>query len=201
MLSIKQLSIDELKPLYESRLKEDFPPNELRPYDSIIQLLKQDRYITLAYKAEEIMAYAFFIKRPENNTVLLDYYAVSKDSRGTGIGGEFISRFHEIFTPMGVDHILIEVECLKTAKNQEEADVRSRRIHFYEKNGCRMSHVRSWVFGVDYSIMYLPFDSKVREDRMLSDELEGMYRVIVPPLLKKGVDFDSVVKFWIEDEV
>ena len=207
MLSIKRLTPDEIKSLYNSRMKDDFPPGELRPYDSLIRLLEQGRYITLAYKSDgsesggckpdEIMAYAFFIYQPESRTVLLDYYAVSKARRGTGIGGEFISRFREIFAPMDADHILLEVENPDMAENSEDLEVRNRRIHFYEKNGCRMSHVRSRLLSVDYSIMYLPFDGRELENQQLFDEMESMYRMVVTPLMKGDTDFEHFVKLWL----
>lgn len=199
MASIKQLNLDQLQQIYHTRMTKDFPPDELKPFSTIEHLTKQGTYLSFGYigEAEEILSYAFIAKTFTGEAAMLDYYAVSAAQRGTGIGGSFISQFPEMLAPLGIDYVLLEVECVEAATNKEEAQVRKRRIHFYEKNGCHMSGVRSKVFGVDFNIMYLPFSSKKPSDQILMNELDQIYHLVLQPLMKTDSDYSRYVKLWL----
>jgi len=187
---IKELTLPQVREIYDSRMKEDFPPDELRPYRSIEQLTQEGLYFSLGYFiGESLMAYALFAKPQDSNGALLDYCAVSAQARGTGIGSKFFSGFHTVLEPHHVAHILMEVEAPDTAEDSAEKEIRERRIRFYKRCLCKMSDVRTSLFGVDYQVMYLSFDGRIIPDKAISEELRNMYRLILSPILKTEADF------------
>lgn len=196
MYIIKSLNPEEIKEVYNQKMVRDFPPRELKPLNTILEMVSQGHYLTLGYYDADstLMSYAFFAM--DSGTVILDYYAVSSSMRGTGVGSSFISRFKEYFQPMGIDYLLLEVESVESSKNQEETDIRERRIHFYEKNGCVLSNVYSDVFDVEFRIMYLPFTGIKPPKEKLMEDLNKMYRLIVAPMTKTEEEYNLKVKMW-----
>lgn len=180
MPSIKKLDLQAVKNLYETRMKKDFPPSELRPLQSIEKMMRENKCLAYGYfEGSELLAYAFFTLSGSSRAVLLDYYAVSEACRGTGIGSAFLADFKQALAPLHIQYVLLEVESIEAAENETESEIRKRRIRFYEKNGVVMSGVSSWLFGVDYSVMYLSFDAEKRKDAEVKEELEQVYYVII----------------------
>lgn len=201
MATVRLLDIQEVKQIYETRMKKDFPPAELRPFHSIAALMNTGEYFTLGFeKAGEIAAYACIAKPKGFSGALLDYYAVSVQSRGTGIGGDFLSRMPEILSGQGIDYLILEVESVASAKTPQERDTRTRRIHFYEKNGCLKSGVESRAFGVEYSILYLSFGKEHLDDPRITQELTMAYQLLFASLLKKGQSLSDVMQIWTKPE-
>lgn len=191
MPNIRQLSLDEVKDVFETRMTVDFPEDELRPLENILSLIEDDEYFMLGYFEENaLMAYASFAMPKGSISALLDYYAVLENARGTGIGGDFLCRFEETLKPMGVDHIVLEVERLDCANSEKEVTVRKRRIRFYENNSCKMSNVVTKLFGVDFSIMVLPFD-KVPSDNQITKDMESFYKLIVTPMVDSKEEYEK----------
>ena len=86
---VAPLPADRVRQLYTERLREDFPPDELKPLSAIEEMLCRGRYVCYgAADGDEILAYAFFVKNGKN--ALADYFAVRRDLRDRGIGSRFI---------------------------------------------------------------------------------------------------------------
>ena len=63
---IRELNRDQLAELYETNLKEDFTPEELKPIMAIEYLMEEGNYFAYGmYEEEKLMAYAFFASAPE----------------------------------------------------------------------------------------------------------------------------------------
>lgn len=198
MSTIKRLSVEEIETIYQTRMQEDFPPDELRPLSSILTLHDQGHYFALGYVEHDVLlAYAFFAKDKASSSAMLDYYAVTPESRGMGIGGKFLSGFQGPLSAMGISHVVLEVERVECGETDEIREVRTRRIRFYQRNHCRMSHVSSCLFGVQYCVMQLPFDEDPLSDEALKTTLLSIYDLILAPLLKTPEEKEAVAKVWI----
>lgn len=194
---IKELTLPQVQEIYHNRMKKDFPPDELRPYHSIEQLTQESLYFSLGYfDSESLLAYAFFAKPQDSSGALLDYYAVSAQARGTGIGSKFLSGFHTVLEPHRVTHILLEVDAPDATQDSVEKEIRERRIRFYKRCLCKMSDVRTALFGVDYQVMYLSFDGRIIPDKAISEELRSMYHLILSPILKTEADFKKYATIY-----
>lgn len=200
MPSITKLSLEALKSIYDARMKEDFPPDELRPFSSMQALTQQNSYASFGYDEDgNIMAYACFARVKDSPAAMLDYYAVSKQSRGSGIGSKFLAAFPAFLKPLGVQHVILEVESVEKAKDAVQAEIRRRRIAFYEKNGCRRTQVRSLLYGVYYDVMVLSMSGGAETNQTIMQQLRDTYRVILKPIVKNEADFLQKAKVWLDE--
>ncbi|MEY8427261.1 GNAT family N-acetyltransferase [Lachnospiraceae bacterium 46-15] len=152
---LKELSREEMRTLYYERMQGDFPPAELKPWKRIAEMLGEGIYFAYGFCEEgRIIAYAFFVV--QGASVLLDYYAVSQEARGTGIGSRFLRLLKEELRRKDICTLIAEVENPDFAKSEAEREERKRRIRFYEKNGLILTEFCSCLFGVEYRIMYFP---------------------------------------------
>ncbi len=175
---IKQISLKDFIPIYKNYITKDFPLNERRPLNTIKKLYKKDFYtcFVMYSEKEELLAYACFISIPDMNSTLLDYFAVTKNLRGTGIGSRFLE---ELKNNLNIGGIIIESEMPEKASNNEEMKTRKKRIQFYERNGSIISNVGWKLFGVDYNLLWLPIKSSLKDIDILSD-IQNIYSHTMP---------------------
>ena len=186
MLHVQELNLNEIKEIYYSYMQEAFPQSELRPYANIEMLTLKGNYICYGlYEDDKLLAYAYFSRTEDGRYSLLDYYAVLKELRGTGIGSRFFPLLREKMHDM--DGVLIEVESVESTDNEDEKALRRRRIAFYEKNGCVMTHVKCLLYGVDFCIMMLPIQKAVPDDAHVLSELERIYHTMFDDALYSRV--------------
>lgn len=184
-MNIETLSLDELKKIYDTKMQEDFPPSELRPFSSMEYLIQQGAYHCFAYRdSSELLGYALFAS--SKNAALLDYYAVSSTRRGQGIGSSFLKGLREHSEQFGTPYILIEVESVESAQTPDQIEERERRIRFYKHCGCVETGVYSNLFGVEYLILILPLDDMPHADDEIKAALEELYRLIVAPVVENN---------------
>ena len=191
MLYIQELNLEQIKAIYHTHMQEAFPQSELRPYRNIETLYQNGFYVCYGlYEEEKLLAYAYFSRTSNGRYTLLDYYAVLKELRGTGIGSRFFPLLREKMQDM--DGILIEVESVESTDDEEEKHLRRRRIAFYEKNGCVMTKVKCLLYGVDFCIMALPVAQNVPDNREVLVQLERIYHTMFDDDLYRRVCHPSV---------
>lgn len=180
--SVRTLAEDDIRKLYNERLKEDFPPDELKPLAMILRALKKGRYICFgAVTDESVLAYAFFVQA--GSDALFDYFAVKKELRSRGIGSRFLQRL--ISGPLrDRAHVLLEVDDPDLAANEEEYRKRERRLAFYLKNGLTETSVRAEVWHVGYRILALPVGQRPDPDDA-KRIYASLYRMMMPEALFK----------------
>ena len=133
-MELKILSNELLLLWYEKFLKEDFVSDEIKPIENILTLIKNGRYeVYGVFQDDEMIAYASFWKKENINLVLLDYLGVSKKYRNQGIGSKILALIKEM---LGNMPYVVEAE-IPTGSSLEEDKIRTRRIEFYERNGCK----------------------------------------------------------------
>ncbi|MBR3032250.1 MAG: GNAT family N-acetyltransferase [Clostridiales bacterium] len=105
--SIRELSLEEIRDIYNRYLYNDFPFDERKPLDRIEKSMRDGQYICLGAwdKDGNFLAYAFFVVIGRN--VLLDYYAVVQKYRGTGIGTSFLP---QAASKTDAECLIIEIE-------------------------------------------------------------------------------------------
>lgn len=176
-MTIKILNLEEVRDIYDTQMRDTFPPSELRPYNSIESLTNQGCYFCCGlFEEEYLLAYAFFSRVNNGRVCLLDYFAVVKELRGHGVGSRFFTLLREELKDM--DSILLEVESVESTEDECEKIIRRRRIAFYEHNGCEMTNVKCFLYGVDYCIMALSVTKPIPESRTVLSELERIYHLM-----------------------
>lgn len=147
-----------IKKLYN----EAFPANEKKPFWLIRRKYKKGAADVWVLEQEGEFS-GLAITMNGENLVLLDYFAVSADKRGSGIGGEALRALQEMYTER---RFFLEIESIEEgAETQSE---RERRKRFYLANGMQELGVYVTLFGVDMEL--LGYHCEVN-----FDEYRGLY--------------------------
>ena len=135
---------------------EAFPRCERKPF-SIIKAMSEKGKTDLWYFEDDegFMGLCATINGPDK--VLIDYLAVAKRRRGTGVGTRMLKALLEHYQGFGV---FLEIEMMNPkAKNNAE---RIRRREFYLKCGLESMDTYAKLFGVDMELLgkncHLTFD-------------------------------------------
>lgn len=170
-LQVKELTLDQAEEVYREYLKTDFPPEEVKPFSTIRGMWEKKSYCVYGFyeEAEEggadgLCAYAFLIADHEKQMLLLDYFAVCSQLRGSGYGSKALQLLWKECADW--NGIMVEVEDDELSDlDAKTRHTRKRRIAFYTNAGCHMTTTKSRLWGVDYRIMVMPLmDSRAEEN-------------------------------------
>lgn len=178
MLEMKSLTPKEVTTIYHTNMQNDFPADELKPLESILKLMSQDVYECFGlFEEETLKAYAFLARQENGKVFLLDYLAVCKTSRSHGYGSQFLSLLKAQYK--SAEGIIIEIESLRTAHDEKDLAIRTKRLAFYERNGLIQTNVITNCFGVEFTILYLPIASHWN-DKFIYQNLDAIYHTLFP---------------------
>lgn len=170
-MELRELSTLQIIFVYNTYMKEDFPPDELKPLKAILDMMDKGIYECLGlYQDNEFVAYAYFVRNQERRTLLLDYLAVCPQHRSGGYGSIFLQKMKDYYKEENA--VILECESERTALDEEERSIRRRRIAFYKRNGCHSTRTKANLFQVEYDILCLPL-AKPEVDAAV--ELYGLY--------------------------
>lgn len=175
--SMKELNVTEFTHIYQTYMTQDFPKAELKPLERMQYTMETGLTGVFGlYEGEELRAYAVFIVPKGLDYGLLDYLAVIKEYRGTGVGHRFFELAGDVLRKKypWLRGFFIESENIDFAQNDIEREIRTRRIAFYKNNGCRLTRLGSRLFGVTYSILLYDFDKNNTGEKTY-DALDGIY--------------------------
>lgn len=175
--SVRAISFDEFKPIYDERMMVDFPDNERRSVRSIRRMFRHSKYeVYVLEKENHVYGYACLIKDEGENIALLDYYAIDKAHRSEGLGSVFLQLLKQTLSYQG---LLIESERPNDTEISEEIHIRERRIDFYLRNDAKMTHYYWDAFGVGYHLLWLPIDED-NDRREYVAKIPEFYRSAMP---------------------
>ena len=176
MITRRLTDFSQVEMLYDLRMKKDFPPDELKPLDTIRRLWIKRAYECFGlFDGKGISGYAFYLRSDRN--CLLDYFAIAEERRNEGLGSLFIRQLSGLVQE--ADCIVAEVEDPETALDGETKRLRERRLRFYLRNGFRKTALTSTVFGVDFRILEVPADMP-HTDEEISGIYTELYRISLP---------------------
>lgn len=190
MLTHQLLSPQQVAEIYQTYMQQDFPPAEVKPLSVLHNLMQRGLYHPYGWfnPEGELVAYSFFVSAPQSQILLLDYFAVCSIYRSQGYGGQCLAQMKQLCqTATG---ILAEVEDPSKSQSLEEAQTRTRRVSFYQRNGLRETTVRSVLFGVPYIIHYYPLAADYT-DEQLKQALEAIYHTLFPQSI-----YDAHATIW-----
>lgn len=179
-MTIKTLSLPEIRTVYAERMVEDFPKDELKPLSMIERAFERGEYACYGLEAGgELLAYACFVQ--VGSLALVDYLAVKRDRRDEGVGSRFIAALVDGLL-QAYDCALLEVDDPDLAPDAAELETRNRRLRFYLKNGLVETGVRAKVFGVGFRLLALPVGTLPSpEDTRRA--YSTLYRAVLPEKL------------------
>lgn len=182
-MQIRLLDCAAAQQIYETRMVQDFPAAELKPFTSIREMMQAGIYEPLVLEDEDgnLQAYAWQVLLPGRRSALLDYFAVRSDLRGGGIGTQALHTLSRYYADR-LDDLILECEHPDEAPDHAIAE---RRIAFYLRAGACSTKLESRVFGVRYRILALPCGGHAR-DEVVGQELKDLYRMMVPEPYYRG---------------
>ena len=178
--SIRDMASREHKRFFKY-LQQDFSAGEYPPYFILHGQLQEGSLQGLVFTDSDgqDMAYALNAVHETRDMVLISYYAVLADFRGTGVGTQFLQAIAERHaTCRG---LVVEVEKPEEADSVEERDIRTRRIRFYEKAGFQsVPDVAYAIWGIPMHLMVRPVSDTYEN---LAADLPERMRDLYLPLL------------------
>lgn len=170
---LKKINLKEFKNLYRKHIVKDFPREERRSLNKFKKRItkgKEEAYIYLENGKEK----AYTIIAVLDNYVMVSFLAVFKEYRGEGIGTKLLKEIKDNFS--NKKGILLEVENPKYSKNQEEKEIRERRIKFYEKSNYNIvDGVEVNSHSIMFNIMILNINNKEINKQQISKEINDFY--------------------------
>ncbi len=182
-MQIRLLDSAAAQAIYETHMVQDFPAAELKPFSAVREMMQAGIYEPLAFCGDDgaLQAYAWQVLLPGRRSALLDYFAVRKELRGSGIGSQVLGTLAQHYTAR-LDDLILECEHPDEAPDRAIAE---RRIAFYQRAGAAVTALESRVFGVRYRILTLPCGGHAADD-VVGKELKELYRLMVPEPYYRG---------------
>lgn len=123
---LKILQEEQFESFYQL-MKDSFPSDEYRPYQTQRALLSHPHYQIYVYKKDQELA-AFFAAWEGPDFIFLEHFAVKASLRDGGLGSKLL----QAFLKQQAKPIVLEIE-------PPEGEIEKRRVSFYERNGFRLS--------------------------------------------------------------
>lgn len=175
---LRVLEEREIVEIYEGRMQNDFAKGEIKPLSRILELVKRGMYFCYGlYDEEEFAGYCFLVVSEQRDAVLLDYFAVSEGIRGNGYGSKGLALLKEEIERRKLGTLILEVENPRFGKDEEEKALRRRRIGFYIRNGMSLTHLRIFLYDVEYLVM----TEKNQEIFLSAEQIYHTYQVLLKP--------------------
>lgn len=182
-MNIRLLCEPEIVEIYENYMPKDFAKSEIKPLSRILELCKLDMYFCYGiyeekeYNTERLIAYGFLVTSANRDAVLVDYFAVASDIRGRGYGSICFRMLCDKAKEKCLGTLILEVENPRFGVDEEERLLRRRRIAFYIRNGMTLTHLRIFLYDVEYLVM----TSDATKLFETAKQIYGVYRVLLKP--------------------
>lgn len=178
-MRLEKLRRDQIEMIYTQRMREDFPPNELKPLSMIYKAVDNGIYTCLGLMEEDaILGYAFLVKLKETEDYLIDYIATDKTKRNNGLGAIMLRELNAMLS--NARSVIGEVENPAFEEDIAKKELQIRRYNFYMRNGLTDTGVWVTCFGVPFIVLELECEEKHTEE-----EIKSLYKQHYKALLPR----------------
>ena len=183
-MRLVELSKDEVKKIYNDRMTVDFPRNELKPLSIIYSAIDKNEYECLGLSdGTDILGYTFLAK--SEGDYLVDYLAINPEQRNEGLGGETLRLLKEKLSE--ARSVILEVEDPDFAVDEEQRQLRCRRLNFYLRNGLERTGVTSNCFGAQFIILEMVLGSRHPDDMLREIYKQHYKRMLSEKMYKENI--------------
>lgn len=188
----QKMNEKEITKIYETRMTKDFPPMELKPLYSIVDMVEQGIYECLFVNDRDPVGYAFVLLPKGIPYGLLDYLGTFSEKRNQGYGGQVLKELKKHYPDR---KLMIESEYPDDAPDREMA---VRRLQFYQRNGAVDSGVESRIFGAHYVNLVLSGEEKdMAYDLPPAEEVKDILTQLYTGMLPDAEKRRKYLEFWI----
>lgn len=147
-MNLRALTPEELRRVYETDLKEAFPPSELKPLWAMEEMRARGVYDPLGLfdGAGNAMGYILLWKHSDGRYILIDYLCVPSGRRNGGVGGKLLREAASYYPR---DAVFIGESEAPTG-NPDADGLILRRLEFYARNGAKTLGYDTALFGVHF---------------------------------------------------
>lgn len=149
--AFEEKQLENVKKLYEAA----FPPSEKKPFADILAKRAEGCVEVLAIEDDKKRFRGLIITMLYQDMVLIDYFAIEEENRGSGIGSDILKLF---FNRYKDKRVFLEIEST-VSEQSKDYEVRLRRKAFYEKNGLNAQDYLIELYGIEMEIM--AFECKI----------------------------------------
>lgn len=146
MKLIKATSEQQLNVVEELYLRA-FPATERKPFPEMVERQKMNTMDIFSIESENGF-WGLAILAHDKDITLLDYFAISDELRGQGLGSLAIRSLQELFKDR---RFILEIETTK--KPCIDLEMREQRKSFYLRNGLHTMDFDVNLFGVEMEIL------------------------------------------------
>lgn len=166
--AVSEIQLQKIHALYE----EAFPASEKKPFEFILHKRETGNFEILEIVDDTGTFCGLAIMMLYKNLVLLDYFAISADCRGNGVGSAALKALQERYADR---KFMLEIESTVGTVDSEK-EFRLRRKAFYLRNGLRPMDFCVDLFGVEMEIL-------VYGESVNYEEYYSVLKSTVPPEL------------------
>lgn len=171
---LKELSLAEMKVIYDERMIKDFPSRERKKWDLIQDLFNREIYEGVcAFEGNDLVGYAFFSMDSTYRFYLLDYLAITKELRGQGYGSSMLKAIAERLAD--VDILICEIDNPYLEDDSLLKDQELKRMEFYLSNGWMDTGIDAWMYDVEFRLLHANLKNSTNIEDILR-AYESIYR-------------------------
>ena len=179
---------DADRPTYEALYKSSFPASERKELDYMLTGDKASAYEVLVISTPDCPVAGMVITVTHESLTMLDYFAISPDLRGKGLGHAVLPLIRDHVRESGGGHFFLEIEtppplCIPRDPCTN-AEQRVRRKAFYASAGMVETGVRAFIYGNDMELLAFPEDAE-------AITLAG-YNALLKATFPKGMEAERI---------
>ena len=164
MINIKLMPLTEHDlSTYAALYEASFPASERKELDYMLKGPHAAAYDVLVISTPDSPVAGMVITVTHGSLTMLDYFAVSSDLRGKGLGHAVLPLIRDHVCESGGGHFFLEIEtppplCIPRDPCPN-AEQRVRRKAFYLSAGMAETGVRAFIYGNDMELLAFPEDA------------------------------------------
>ena len=152
------------RPAYEALYESSFPASERKELNYMLTGDKSAAYEVLVISTPPCPVAGMVITVSHGGLTMLDYFAISPDLRGQGLGHAALPLIRDHVRGSGGGHFFLEIEtppplCIPRDPCPN-AEQRVRRKAFYASAGMAETGVRAFIYGNDMELLAFPEDAE-----------------------------------------
>lgn len=163
MKNIRLLQLrEEDCPAYEALYESAFPASERKELDYMLTGEHASAYEVLVISTPEVRVAGMVVTVTHGALTMLDYFAVSPDLRGQGLGHAVLPLIRDHVRERGGGHFFLEIETPAPLCDPRDPcpnpEQRMRRKSFYLSAGLVETGVHAFIYGNDMELLAYPED-------------------------------------------
>ena len=183
---IKKVSLEKAVEIYKERIEKDFPPEEIPPLSVFEKCIKEGIFECYTFDTEvdgnKYTDVGYLVIRKVNDVVFIMVLAIDDVVRGKGLGKKMLNEFKS-FSKENFNIIILEAENPEEKDvNDNEKEVREKRIKFYTDLGFKVTQKLKYLLvKIDYKILYycLNDESKILSPEEVIVIMEDVYKDVL----------------------